>query len=133
MKASEFLNYRNWVVVGDVLNGSKYAYKIFNVLKKEGFNVAAVHPSFENQSIYNSLGDVPYKVEVLDLCINPYKGIKILQEASDLKIDKVLIQPGAESDEILDFCKENGIQAIEGCALVEVRRKQSVSKIKGYQ
>src|SRR5665647_1644514 len=114
LKASEFLDYKNWVVVGDVLNPSKYAYKILNSLKKDGFNVVGVNPSAENEEVYSSLGDVPYKVEVLDLCINPYKGIKILQEAEQLKINKVLIQPGAGSPEILSFCKENGIQAIEG-------------------
>ena len=123
LKASEFLDYKNWVVVGDVLNPSKYAYKILNSLKKDGFNVVGVNPSAENEEVYSSLGDVPYKVEVLDLCINPYKGIKILQEAEQLKINKVLIQPGAGSPEILSFCKENGIQAIEGCALVELSKR----------
>ena len=123
LMASEFLNYKNWVVVGDVLNPSKYAYKILNSLKGDGFNAVGVNSSAENEEVYSSLGDVPYKVEVLDLCINPYKGIKILQEAEQLKIDKVLIQPGAGSPEILSFCKENGIQAIEGCALVELSKR----------
>lgn len=60
-----------------------------NSLKRGGFNVVGVNPAVENKGVYNSLNDVPYNVEVLDLCINPYKGIKILQEALDLKIDKV--------------------------------------------
>ena len=122
LKAGEFLDYKNWIVVGDVLNSSKYAYKILNSLKREGFNAVGVNPSVKNEDAYTSLSDIPYKVEILDLCINPYKGIKILQEASELKIDKVLIQPGAESAEIIDFCKANGIQTIEGCTLVELSR-----------
>ena len=122
LKASEFLDYKNWVVVGDVLNPLKYAYKILNSLNRDGFNVVGVNPSVKNEEVYNSLSDVPYKIEVLDLCINPYKGIKILQEAHKLKIDKILIQPGAESSEILSFCKANGIQAIEGCALIELSK-----------
>ncbi|MBU3093125.1 CoA-binding protein [Clostridium sp. CM028] len=122
MDASQFLNYKNWVVVGDVLNPSKYAYKILNSLKKHGFNVVGVNPSIENEGIYTTLSDIPYKVEVLDLCINPYKGIKILHEAHDLKIDKVLIQPGAESPEIINFCKSSGMQVIDGCALVELSK-----------
>ena len=122
MNANQFLDYKNWVVVGDVLNPSKYAYKILNSLKTEGFNAAGMNPSVENEEIYNNLSDIPYNVEVLDLCINPYKGIKIIHEAHELKIDKVLIQPGAESPEIIDFCKSNGIQVIEGCALVELSK-----------
>jgi len=123
MKASDFLDYKDWVVVGDVLNHLKYAYKILNSLKEAGFNVVGLNPSVKNEEAYNSLGDIPYKIEVLNLCINPIKGIKILQEAHELKIDKVLIQPGAESSDILNFCRENGIQAIEGCTLVELRKR----------
>ncbi|MCB2293702.1 CoA-binding protein [Clostridium algoriphilum] len=123
MNANELLNYTNWIVVGDVLNPLKYAYKILNSLKRDGFNVVGVNPSAKNEGVYNSLRDIPYKVEVLNLCINPYKGIKVLQEAHELKIDKVLIQPGAESPEILNFCKANGMLAIEGCTLIELSRK----------
>ena len=122
LNANQFLDYKNWVVVGDVLNPSKYAYKILNSLKKDGFNAVGVNPSIENEGVYINLSDIPYNVEVLDLCINPYKGIKIIHEAHELKIDKVLIQPGAESPEIINFCKSNGIQAIEGCALVELSK-----------
>jgi uncharacterized protein len=122
LDASEFLNYKNWIVVGDVLNPSKYAYKILNSLERDGFNVVGVNPSINNEVVYNSLRDIPYKVEVLNLCINPYKGIKIIKEALGLKINKILIQPGAESPEILKFCTENGMQAIEGCTLVELSK-----------
>ena len=123
LKANEFLKYKNWVVVGDVLNHLKYAYKILNSLKEAGFNVVGLNPSVKNEEAYKRLSDIPYKIEILNLCINPQKGIKILQEANELKIDKILIQPGAESLEILNFCKVNGIQAIEGCTLVELRKK----------
>ena len=44
MKAGELLNFKNWVVVGDVLNSNKYAFKILNSLKGAGFNVVGVNP-----------------------------------------------------------------------------------------
>jgi len=122
LRASELLDYKNWVVVGDVLTTSKYAFKILNSLKRDGFNVVGLNPSIENKEVYSNLHDIPFKVEVLNLCIHPYKGIKIVKEAFELKIDKILIQPGAQSDEILHFCKINGINAIEGCTLTELSR-----------
>ena len=120
LKAREFLDYKNWAVAGDVLNPLKYAYKILESLKSDGFNAVGINLSSDTKGVYNSLKDIPYKVEVLDLCINPYKGIKVVQDAHELRIDKILIQPGAESPEILDFCLANGIHAIQGCALVEL-------------
>ncbi|WP_102399290.1 CoA-binding protein [Haloimpatiens massiliensis] len=120
MVASELLNYKNWVVVGDVINQSKYAYKILDKLRNKGFNAVGIHPKKEGEGVYKSLKDVPFQIEVIDLCINPALGIEILKEAKTLIINKVLIQPGAESEEIINYCKENNIIAIEDCALVQL-------------
>lgn len=122
MKASELLEYKNWVVVGDVLNSTKYAYKILNALQNKGFNVSGVNPRITDEKIFKSLKKVPYNVEVIDLCINPKNGMDIVKEAKELNIDKILIQPGAGSEEILNYCRNEGITAIEGCALVELNR-----------
>lgn len=122
MIAKELLEFKNWCVVGDVGNSTKYAHKILNKFHNKGFNVSGVHPK-GGEKIYKSLEEVPYKIEVIDLCINSFMGLKYIKEAEKLGINKVLIQPGAESDEILAFCKENGITAIEGCALVELRNR----------
>ena len=120
MNAQELLNYKNWVVVGDVLNPSKYAHRILNSLSKAGFNTEGVKPNDKSGELYKSLKEVPYSIDVIDLCINSALGINIVKEASQLKINKVLIQPGAESEEILEYCRNNNITAIEGCALVEL-------------
>lgn len=120
MDAQKLLEYKNWVVVGEVLNSEKYAHRILNTLKDYNFNTVGVHPKSEDVSVYKSLKEVPYSIDVIDLCINPALGEKILIEAKELGINKVLIQPGAKSEEILSFCRENGIIAIEGCALVEL-------------
>ena len=52
----------------------------------------------------------------------------MVQEAKELGIDKILIQPGAESEEIINYCKENSIEAVEGCALVELSRLKNKNK-----
>lgn len=73
-----------------------------------------------NIVIYQILVHASYKIDVVDLCINPLTGVNVVKEAKELGIDKVLIQPGAESEDIIDYCNKNGITAIEGCALVEL-------------
>ena len=120
MVAKDFLDYKNWVVAGDVLNSIKYAYRIIDGLKKAGYNALGVNPRSDDDQIYKSLKDISIEIQVLDLCINPKLGITIIKEAKDLGIKNVLIQPGAESDEILEYCIQNAMIAIEGCALVEL-------------
>lgn len=122
MEASDLLKFKNWVVVGDVLNKEKYAYKILKELKDNGFNAVGVNMKASENGVYKSLSEVPYNIEVLDLCINPVKGIEAINEANILKIKRILVQPGAESSEILNYCKNSGIISIEGCALVELSK-----------
>lgn len=122
MMAHDLMQYKNWVVVGDVLNSSKYAFKILSSLKAAGYNVKGVNPKADSEEVYKGLKDVPYKIDVVDLCIHPAKGIEIVKELKEIGINYLLIQPGAESEEILSFCEENSIIAIEGCALVELSR-----------
>lgn len=121
MLAKNFLEFKNWCVIGDVGNEKKYAYRILNKLKENGYNVVGVNS--RGDGIYKSLSEVPYDIEVIDLCINPIRGIEFIKGVKELSINKVLIQPGAESEEILKFCNENNIEAIEGCALVELSRR----------
>jgi len=121
MEVKDIMYLKNWVVIGDVKNESKYAHKILRALKEGGYNVSGVHPA-GGDSIHKSLKEVPYNIDVVDLCINPIKGLEYMKEAEELGIKYVLIQPGAESNEILDYCKENEIRAFQDCALVQLRK-----------
>lgn len=121
MKASEFMGFKNWAVAGDVLNKEKYASKIMTALKDNGYKVNGINPKEESPEVSNNIKDLDEKIEVLDLCINPRRGLEIVKDAADLGIKNVLIQPGAESEEIIEFCKDAGINAVQGCALVELK------------
>ncbi|ATD54437.1 CoA-binding protein [Clostridium chauvoei] len=119
MNIKEMIQLKNWVVVGDVTNTSKYAYKILEKFKSKSYVVSGVHPK-GGENVFKTLTEVPYKIDAIDLCVNPKLGLEILKEANSLGIKNVLIQPGAESDEILLYCRENGIASIENCALVQL-------------
>ncbi|MFR5264229.1 CoA-binding protein [Clostridium sp.] len=112
-------SFNKWVVIGDVSNEKKYAKRIYNKFKNSGYVVEGVHPK-GGEGIYKTLEEVPFKIEAIDLCINPIDGLKYLREAKDLGIKNVLIQPGAGSEAISNYCNENNIRALDGCALVEL-------------
>lgn len=114
---SQWLQYANWAVVGDVLNENKYAYQIVQALEKEGYTVLLVNPRSRDPRVYRQLLDCQQPVEVVDLVIHPKLGLEIVAQAATLGIKRVLIQPGAESEELLSFCRAQGIEAVEGCIL----------------
>ena len=119
MDIKEMMKLKNWVVIGDVVTEGKYANKILNRFKDKGYLVSGVSHK-EGREVYDSLYRVPHAIDAIDLCVNPKHGINYLKEALELGIKNVLIQPGAESEEILGFCKENNINVIENCALVQL-------------
>ena len=114
MNLKEIMQLNNFVVVGDTINPEKYAYKIKHELINNNYKVESVGKEL------NSINEVTFDIDVLDLCIHPIKGIKLLQE-NNKKIKTVVIQPGAESEEIFNYLKENNIDYIEGCLLVGLR------------
>lgn len=114
MDLKETMKMKNFVVVGDTLNEKKYACKIKKELLAGGYKVASVGKELE------SINDVGFEIDVLDLCINPRAGIKLLKE-NKKKFKNIVIQPGAESREILEYLNKNNIPYIESCLLVGLR------------
>lgn len=110
MTDEEMLKKKNFVVVGDTINPEKYAYKIKNALIENGYNVFAVGKEL------TSLNDIDSNIDVLDLCINPIRGLSILKECKKY-IPFVLIQPGAGSNELELYLNEKNIPFRKGCIL----------------
>ena len=111
MNLREIMNEKTFAVVGNTIVPEKFAYKIKHRLIENGYNVHCVGKELE------SLNDIEEDIDIVNLCIHPAKGIKLLKEMKkDYKC--VLIQPGAESDEIIEFLKENNIDYLEDCVLI---------------
>lgn len=113
----QWLRQQTWAVAGDVLNEAKYAHTIAKALEKEGYQVVLINPRSRDSRVYRCLSDYGQCIDVLDLVIHPQLGLKLVQEADALGVKRVLIQPGAESEAILAYCAEHGLEAVQGCVL----------------
>ena len=111
MNLENVMKLKNFVVVGNTIVEDKYAYKIKHELLKYDYNVQCVGKELQ------SINDVDFEIDVLDLCINPALGLKLLQE-NNKKFKIVIIQPGAESEEIKQYLNDQNIEFIEGCLLL---------------
>ncbi|MBR6566762.1 MAG: CoA-binding protein [Spirochaetaceae bacterium] len=114
MDLQQVMAQKSFVVVGDTLNPEKFACKIKIAMMDAGYKVQCVGK--ELTSINQTEGDI----DVLDLCINPKKGLALLKECTkDFK--SVVLQPGAFDDELVAYLQEHKIPYIEGCLLVGLR------------
>ena len=110
MELKEIMNCRNFAVVGDTLNPEKYAYRIKKAMLEAGYQVFPVGKEL------SSLNDIPYDIDVIDLCIHPVKGLKLLKE-NKKDFQCILIQPGAENEELIAWLEENKLPYVRGCLL----------------
>jgi predicted CoA-binding protein len=114
MNLEQVMSYDKFVVLGDTVNPAKYASKIKTTLLENGYTVYCVGKELQ------SINDISEDIEIIDLCIHPAKGITLLKECNK-KYKGVVIQPGAGSQEIIDFLKEENIPYVEGCVLIGMR------------
>ena len=111
MNLEEIMQYQSFAVVGNTTDPEKYACKIKELLIEKGYDAYGVWKEAA------SIDEIEDDIDCVDLCINPKYGIQYLKE-SKKEFKAVVIQPGAENDEIIAYLKEKEIPYLEGCLLV---------------
>lgn len=119
-----FLNKNNvFAVVGVSRDPNKFGYIIYQDLKQKGYKVYAINPNakfINGDKAYAYLSELPIQPDVVDIVVPPKVTLDVVKECNELGIQKVWLQPGAESDEVIDFCYEHDIEVIYGmCVMVE--------------
>ena len=125
----EFLRNKNiFAVVGVSRNPRKYGYKIYKDLKKAGYTLYPVNPNADKilgEKCYHSLGDLPKKPDVVITIVSPRVTEQIVKECKNLKINRVWMQPGSESEKAIKFCKTNNIKTVYNvCFVVDGLKKK---------
>jgi len=111
MDLKEVMCQQVFVVVGDTLNEDKYACKIKSRLIGSAYTAYGVGKELA------SINQVEEDIDIIDLCINPAKGLALIRECTK-PFKCIVIQPGAESQELCSYLEENKLPYIEGCLLV---------------
>ena len=114
MTLQEVMTQRRFAVVGNTLDEEKFAWKIKNAMLDHGYEVYAVGKELA------SLNDIPGEIDVIDLCIHPAKGLKLMQECRK-EFKTVVLQPGASDDALVQYMEDNHIPYLNGCLLVGLR------------
>ena len=121
----KFTEQQTWAVVGVSTNPDKYGHKILLDLDAAGYHVYGINirgGQVKGHELYRSLADLPVKPQVVDIVVPPAQTIHIVRECARLGLLQVWMQPGAESEQAIQFCHENGIEVVHGaCAMIRKR------------
>ncbi len=112
-----------WAVVGYSDNRRKYGNLIFHDLQAAGYVVFPVNRRGGRANgfqVYPSVRELPVKPGVVDIVVPPPETLKVIQDCLDIGIERVWMQPGAESDQAIQLCEDRGLKAVyHACAMVE--------------
>jgi predicted CoA-binding protein len=118
-----------FAVIGVSRSPAKYGHQVYKDLKEAGYVVYPVNPNIDEvlgDPCYPSLRELPEKPDVVDTVVPPEITEKIVEECKELGIERVWMQPGSESEQAINFCRQNNIKVVHDvCVMVKRRESKS--------
>ena len=115
-------------IIGASNRRHKYGNKAVRAYQERGDKVFPINPAqseIEGLKTYRSVLEVPGEIDIASFYVAPEIGLQIIEEVAQKGIRKVLLNPGAESDELLQRCDELGIEATVACSIILAGRVPS--------
>lgn len=113
-------------VVGASDNERKYGAVIYRDLKRKGYSVYPVNPkrdTVDGDPTYPSVAELPVAPDIVNLVVPAEVGVKVVRQALDIGYDRIWVQPGAESPELLTLLQESDARYVaHDCIMVQSRR-----------
>jgi predicted CoA-binding protein len=117
----------NVAVLGASSNPDRYSYKAVEALAEAGYSVFPVHPSQEPVSgvkCHSSLGAVPEPIDTITVYMSERNSTPLIDQIIGVAPRRVILNPGAENDQLKERCESAGIVVQEACTLVLVMTGQ---------
>ena len=118
-----FLSGDCFAVAGASTNREKYGNKVLRVYLQRGKKVFPINPgadAVEGEKAYADLASLPSTPHGVSIVTPPPITERIVEEAIDLGIEHLWMQPGAESEAAVQKAQQAGVNVIAGgpCVLV---------------
>jgi predicted CoA-binding protein len=110
-------------VIGASNDRSKYGNKAVRAYLSRGFRVYPVNPkeeTVEGLRAYGSILDIEAEIDRATLYVPPKVGLKVIEEIAQKGVKELYINPGAESDELIDKAHKLNLEPILACSILAV-------------
>ena len=112
-------------VVGASSDRQKFGNKAVRAFQAEGYRVIPINPNereVEGLTTYASVLDVPERIDMATVYVQPEVGLRLLPEFEQKQIAEIWINPGADSDELLAEARRLKLNVIAACSIVGIGR-----------
>jgi predicted CoA-binding protein len=108
-------------VIGASPKPDRYAFRAMQLLAEHGHRALPINPAFEEilgQKCYRSIVDVPDRIDTVTLYLGEARSTPLIGEIVDAKPRRIIMNPGAENDALVEKARDRGIEVVEDCTLV---------------
>lgn len=110
-------------VIGASSDRSKYGNIAVRAYAQKGYTVYPINQradTIEGLQAYRSIKDVPGRVDIVLVYVPPKIGIGLLPDIARKRPEEFYLNPGTESDEVVEKAKELGLSPILACSIVAI-------------
>ncbi len=108
-------------ILGATPDRSKFAYRAMEKLEGYGHKVILVNPEYqeiEGRPVLPSLSQIKEPVESLTLYVGPQRLEPLVNEILDLRPQRVIFNPGTESQALIKALENARIHYLRACTLI---------------
>lgn len=121
----KFFQSQAFAVIGAAKNRDKYGNKVLRCYMQHGIEVYPVNPragEIEGLACCAAVQDLPDSLQSISVITPPPVTEQVVREAIAKGIQNIWMQPGAESPEAIEQCREGGVNYIAdgSCVLVHL-------------
>jgi hypothetical protein len=110
-------------VLGASADHKKFGNKSLRAHRQAGWEVVPVNitgEEVEGTPSYRRIGEVPGKLDRVTVYLPPPITLKVLPEIAEAAPGEVWLNPGSADREVVAKAEELGLNAVQGCSIVDL-------------
>ena len=115
-------------VIGASNDRRKYGNKAVRAYQDSGYSVFPVNPkeaTIEGMRAYPNLAAIDQPIDYVSLYVPPAVGIQLLPAIAEKEPKELWLNPGSESEDLIDAAADLRVRAIVACSIVALGRNPS--------
>src|SRR3954453_3867942 len=108
-------------ILGASPKPDRYAYRAMQMLRDHGHRPIPVNPAFPEilgETCYKSIADIGEPIATVTMYLGKKRSDPLIAEILAAKPRRIIMNPGAENDDLAEQAEAAGIEVIEDCTLV---------------